>query len=129
MSKPSRRRITNPRPNEIALRELPIEDSPRSNHMRSSSVTTGHIHNYERLEVDGVTYLVSGGGGAHPYGVGRTAADQYSKNADAINFHYIVFRLNGKDSQERCIGILARSGRACAGMADEGQLRRLPPRP
>ena len=40
-------------------------------------VSAGHIHNYERFLQDGVTYLVSGGGGAMPYEVDRTAADLY----------------------------------------------------
>jgi hypothetical protein len=84
----------NPRPNEIAVRDYLSRVAPQSH--AKFIVATGHIHNYERLEVDGVTYLVSGGGGAHPYGVERTAADQY-KDADAINFHYILFRLNGKE--------------------------------
>jgi len=35
-------------------------------------VSAGHIHNYERSVVDGVTYLVSGGGGAPAYFVERT---------------------------------------------------------
>jgi hypothetical protein len=58
-------------------------------------VASGHIHNFERAEVDGVTYLVSGGGGAHPYEVDRMPQDQYQAT-DVPNFHYIVFHLDGK---------------------------------
>jgi hypothetical protein len=43
-------------------------------------VSAGHIHNYERLERDGVVYLVSGGGGAAPYEIDRTAARRYLGN-------------------------------------------------
>jgi acid phosphatase type 7 len=84
----------NPRQNEIAVRDYLSKAAPRAH--AKFIVAAGHIHNYERLEVDGVTYLVTGGGGAHPYEVERTPADQY-KNADAINFHYVLFRLNGKE--------------------------------
>jgi acid phosphatase type 7 len=58
-------------------------------------VASGHIHNYERAEVDGVTYLVSGGGGAQPYEVDRTPQDKYQAT-DFPNFHYILFQLDGK---------------------------------
>jgi len=57
-------------------------------------VSAGHIHNYERFSQDGVTYLVSGGGGAMPYEVDRTAADLY-QNTDFPNYHYVRFELRG----------------------------------
>ena len=40
-------------------------------------VLAGHVHNYERYERGGVTYIVSGGGGATPYMVARTSGDFY----------------------------------------------------
>jgi hypothetical protein len=40
-------------------------------------VFAGHVHNYERYERAGVTYIVSGGGGATPYLIQRSAADIY----------------------------------------------------
>jgi len=83
----------NPRPNEIALRDYLSQVAPQS-HARFI-VSSGHIHNYERAEVNGVTYLVSGGGGAHPYEVDRTPQDQYQAT-DFPNFHYILFRLDGR---------------------------------
>jgi hypothetical protein len=55
-------------------------------------VIAGHIHNYERAQVDGITYLVSGGGGAEPYEVERTKQDQY-QDLDFPNFHYVRFEL------------------------------------
>jgi hypothetical protein len=56
-------------------------------------VSAGHIHNYERLEQDGVMYLVSGGGGAMPYEIDRTAADFY-QSKDFPNYHYVRFELH-----------------------------------
>ena len=56
-------------------------------------VSAGHIHNYERLEQDGVMYLVSGGGGATPYEIDRSAADLY-QGMDFPNYHYVRFELH-----------------------------------
>jgi acid phosphatase type 7 len=42
-------------------------------------VFAGHVHNYERYVHGGVTYIVSGGGGATPYMVPRTKADFYQE--------------------------------------------------
>jgi hypothetical protein len=56
-------------------------------------VSAGHIHNYERFAQGGVTYLVSGGGGATPYEVDRYGADLY-QNTDFPNYHYVRFKLH-----------------------------------
>jgi hypothetical protein len=58
-------------------------------------VSAGHIHNYERLAQDGVTYLVSGGGGAKPHEIDRTAVDLY-QDKDFPNYHYVRFELREK---------------------------------
>jgi acid phosphatase type 7 len=58
-------------------------------------VCSGHVHNYERFERDGVVYLVSGGGGAKPLAVHRGRADRYRDSAFP-NFHYIRFELQGE---------------------------------
>ena len=84
----------NPRPNEIALRDYLKAAAPKMH--AAVVVTAGHIHNYERFTQDGVVYLVSGGGGAHPYKVDRTPPDQY-QSTDFPNFHYIVFSLEKND--------------------------------
>src|SRR5580704_3637901 len=76
----------NPRPNEIALRDY-LSKAARASHA-SFLVSAGHIHNYERAVVEGVTYLVSGGGGAPPYFVERTREDLY-KSMLFPNYHYV----------------------------------------
>ncbi|HKU24704.1 MAG TPA: hypothetical protein VJQ54_04480 [Candidatus Sulfotelmatobacter sp.] len=48
-------------------------------------VFAGHVHNYGRHEHSGVTYLVTGGGGAHP----RGPSDPF-QNKD-VNYHYLLF--------------------------------------
>jgi hypothetical protein len=57
-------------------------------------ISAGHIHNYERFSQDGITYLVSGGGGAMPYEVDRTSPDLY-QNTEFPNYHYVRFELRG----------------------------------
>jgi acid phosphatase type 7 len=84
----------NPRPNEIALRQY-LSATEASSTARFV-VIAGHIHNYERFLRDGVTYLVSGGGGAKPYPVDRSTSDLY-QNPAFPNYHYVKFVLNGGD--------------------------------
>jgi hypothetical protein len=80
----------NPRPNEMSLAEY-LRDAAAHSTARFV-VSAGHIHNYERFAQDGVMYLVSGGGGAAPYDLDRTAADLYQKK-EFPNYHYVRFEL------------------------------------
>jgi hypothetical protein len=57
----------------------------------------GHIHNYERHEHGGVTYFVTGGGGAHAYPVERSAGDLFQSTE--INYHYLLGEVS-KDSMK-----------------------------
>ncbi|HTC39451.1 MAG TPA: metallophosphoesterase [Steroidobacteraceae bacterium] len=82
----------NPRPNEQALAAYLKTAAAHS--AARFVISAGHIHNYERLSQDGVTYLVSGGGGATPYDIDRTAADLY-QDTDFPNYHYVRFELRG----------------------------------
>src|SRR5208283_4605852 len=61
-------------------------------------VVGSHIHNYERFRRADVTYLVSGGGGAKPVPVLRLFGE-LSKLDTAVNFHYVLFRLERGDLQ------------------------------
>jgi hypothetical protein len=91
----------NPRPNEIALRDYLAQAAVRS-HARLL-VSAGHIHNYERNDREGVTYLVSGGGGARPYFVERTPEDRY-QSLMFPNYHYVKLTLE----KERLHGAMYR---------------------
>lgn len=51
-------------------------------------VFSGHVHNYERHEHGGVTYFVSGGGGAHAYPIERAPDDPFQSKE--INYHYLL---------------------------------------
>jgi hypothetical protein len=92
----------NPRPNEIALRDALSQIAPSFH--AAIVVIAGHIHNYERAQVDGVTYLVSGGGGAHPYFVERTKEDQY-QDINFPVFHYIKFELGKNELKATMIKV------------------------
>jgi acid phosphatase type 7 len=81
----------NPRPNEMALADLLTRENQKSN--ARFVVIAGHIHNYERFEQGGVTYLVSGGGGAPQQTIDRNPNDLYKGNSYP-NFHYVKFVLN-----------------------------------
>ena len=61
----------------------------RQQQMRARIVVfSGHVHNYERHEHGGVTYFVTGGGGAHAYPIERSPDDPFrDKN---INYHYLL---------------------------------------
>jgi acid phosphatase type 7 len=59
-------------------------------------VIGSHVHNYERFSRDGVTYLVSGGGGAKPVPAFRMSGE-LSQLKTSVNFHYLRFTLaNGR---------------------------------
>lgn len=57
-------------------------------------VFSGHVHNYERHEHGGVTYFVSGGGGAHAYPIERAATDPFQSKD--VNYHYLFIEVNQK---------------------------------
>lgn len=60
-------------------------------------VFSGHIHNYERFERNGVEYVTSGGGGAEPYPlIFRGSADLYRDTGFPV-YHYLTLDYhNGK---------------------------------
>ena len=60
----------------------------RQKKMRASIVVfAGHVHNYEHHEHGGVTYFVTGGGGAHAYPINREPTDLFQSTE--INYHFI----------------------------------------
>src|SRR5690242_3201351 len=74
------------RPSEELLAKN-LEKRQQHAHVRFI-VFAGHVHNYERHEHSGVTYLVTGGGGAHPYPIERGPSDPFQSKD--INYHYLL---------------------------------------
>jgi Icc-related predicted phosphoesterase len=74
------------RAQEFTLAKL-LEDRQARAHYRIV-VFAGHVHNYERHEHGGVTYYVTGGGGAHPYPINRAPDDPFQ--GKGVNFHYLL---------------------------------------
>jgi acid phosphatase type 7 len=66
-------------------------------------VVGSHVHNYERYYRDGVTYLVSGGGGAKPVPAVRLFGE-LSKLRTSVNYHYLRFTLQ----RDRLTGTMVR---------------------
>ncbi len=65
----------------------------RQTHVRARFVVfSGHVHNYERHQYGGVTYFVSGGGGAHAYPIERARDDPYQSKQ--INYHYLLVEVD-----------------------------------
>lgn len=70
----------------------------RQHHMRARIVVfNGHVHNYERHQHNGVTYFVTGGGGAHAYPIVRAGDDLYQDKG--INYHYLLVEVDGAQAQ------------------------------
>jgi hypothetical protein len=62
-------------------------------------VLAGHVHNYERYEHGGVTYITTGGGGATPYEIQRNAADAYRDPGHT--YHLCRFQIFGNRLEMR----------------------------
>ncbi len=78
------------RSTEQALGKM-LED--RQQHTRARFIVfNGHVHNYEHHEHGGVTYFVTGGGGAKPYLIPRAPDDLYKDMG--INYHYLFVEVD-----------------------------------
>jgi acid phosphatase type 7 len=64
-------------------------------------VFNGHIHNYERFEVNGITHVISGGGGARPYPIFIRCDQDLYRAGTYPNFNYVVITLEGKHADAK----------------------------
>lgn len=78
------------RPQEHALAKMLEERQTRAPFR--IVVFSGHVHNYERHEHGGITYFVSGGGGAHAYPIERAPNDPFQSKQ--INYHYLLVEVD-----------------------------------
>jgi Icc-related predicted phosphoesterase len=73
-------------------------------------VFSGHVHNYERHEHNGVTYFVSGGGAAHAYPIERAPDDPFQSKE--INYHYLLVDVDNQQVKVTMNRIDLTSGKA-----------------
>jgi predicted phosphodiesterase len=66
------------------------------------AVFNGHKHNYERNEVNGITYVVTGGGGAPLYAMQEREPTQA---AFAMEHHFVLVRIEGNHLQATAISV------------------------
>ena len=78
----------------LALRHY-LEAQAAASHAKFV-VFNGHIHNYERFETNGITHVITGGGGARPYPVFIRGDQDLYRARTYPNFHYLVITLQGK---------------------------------
>lgn len=71
------------------MRKLPASICSSTRRLRSASWCT-----YERHEHNGVTYFVSGGGGAHAYPIERAPDDPFQSKE--VNYHYLTIAVDRK---------------------------------
>ena len=64
-------------------------------------VFNGHIHNYERFELNGITHVISGGGGARPYPVLLRGDQDLFQGHSYPNFNYVLITLAGKHAEAK----------------------------
>jgi len=64
-------------------------------------VFNGHIHNYERFEMNGIMHVISGGGGARPYPIFIRGDQDLYRSGTYPNFNYLVITLEGKHAEAK----------------------------
>jgi hypothetical protein len=86
-----------PAPESVALRRY-LEARALTSRQKFIAVY-GHIHNYERFEFNGITHIISGGGGAAPYPVFvRGPQDKYRDPGFPV-FNYVILTIHGKRAE------------------------------
>jgi acid phosphatase len=73
---------------------------------RVALVLNGHDHDYERLvSRDGVTYVVTGGGGRDLYPVRRDCMDEPDQKAAAFRHHFVAVEVRSRSLLLRAVGV------------------------
>lgn len=69
-------------------------------------VFNGHIHNYERFEMNGITHVITGGGGARPYPIFIRGDEDLFRGRTYPNFNYLVITLQGKHAEAKMLRVV-----------------------
>ena len=93
-----------PAPDILELRHY-LEAQAAKSHAKFV-IFNGHIHNYERFELNGITHLITGGGGARPYPVFIRGDQDLYRARTYPNFHYLLITLQGKHADVKMYRIV-----------------------
>lgn len=88
-----------PSPAGLAMRQH-LEAEAAKSHAKFV-IFNGHIHNYERFELNGITYVVTGGGGARPYPIFLRGDQDLYREHTYPNFNYVLITLSGKHADAK----------------------------
>ena len=88
-----------PDPSTLELRHY-LEAQAAASHAKFV-VFNGHIHNYERFEINGITHVITGGGGARPYPIFIRGDQDLFVARTYPNFNYVVITLLGKHADAK----------------------------
>jgi acid phosphatase type 7 len=88
-----------PDPNAVGLRHELEQYAARSH--AKFVVFNGHIHNYERFDIDGVMHVITGGGGARPYPIFIRGDQDLYRARTYPNFNYLVITIAGKHADAK----------------------------
>jgi predicted phosphodiesterase len=75
-----------------------LESIARQAHYRIIAFS-GHVHNYERYEENGVMFIVSGGAGGRPHDIKRQPQDAYTGSGPT--YHYCVIEADAAELRFR----------------------------
>ncbi len=88
-----------PDPSTLDLRHY-LERQAAASHAKFV-IFNGHIHNYERFEINGITHVITGGGGARPYPIFIRGDQDLYRARTYPNFNYLVITLEGKHADAK----------------------------
>lgn len=88
-----------PTPGGLAMRQH-LEAQAAKSHAKFV-IFNGHIHNYERFEMNGITHVITGGGGARPYPIFLRGDQDLYREHTYPNFNYVLITVAGKHAEAK----------------------------
>ena len=88
-----------PDPTMLGLRHV-LERTAAKSHGKFV-VFNGHIHNYERFDINGIMHVITGGGGARPYPIFIHGDQDLYQAHTYPNFNYVVITVEGKHADAK----------------------------
>jgi acid phosphatase type 7 len=88
-----------PNPTGLEMRQY-LEAQAAKSHAKFV-IFNGHIHNYERFEINGITHVITGGGGARPYPIFLRGDQDLYQAHTYPNFNYLMITLEGKHAEAK----------------------------